>query len=237
MSQELVVLTVTAASLGLVHTLLGPDHYLPFIVLARARGWSRPTTAVVTVLCGLGHVGSSVLIGTMGIALGVAVARLEWIESARGEIAAWLLTAFGLVYMVWGIRRAIRKRTHSHLHHHLGGEAHVHSHQHGDVHLHPHPQGAAAKTLTPWILFTIFVFGPCEPLIPLLMYPAASESAFGVAAVAGVFGVTTIATMLAMVMSLSFGLERMPTRSLERYSHALAGAAIFLCGVAIHLGL
>jgi len=24
-----------------------------------------------------------------------------------------------------------------------------------------------------WALFLIFVFGPCEPLIPLIMYPAA----------------------------------------------------------------
>lgn len=237
MSQELVVLTVTAASLGLVHTLLGPDHYLPFTVLSRARGWSKATTAAVTLLCGVGHVGSSILIGTVGIGLGVAVARLEWIESARGEIAAWLLTAFGLLYMVWGIRRAVRQQTHSHAHAHLGGEVHVHTHHHEDAHLHPHDQRSATPALTPWVLFTIFVFGPCEPLIPLLMYPAAADSLFGVAIVAGVFGATTILTMLAVVMSLSFGLERLPMGNLERYSHALAGAAIFLCGVAIHLGL
>jgi hypothetical protein len=55
--------------------------------------------------------------------------------------------------------------------------------------------------------------------------------------VAGVFGAATILTMLAIVLLLSFGLSRLPTRGLERYSHALAGLAIFLCGVAIHLGL
>jgi nickel/cobalt transporter (NicO) family protein len=37
MSQELTVITITAASIGLFHTLMGPDHYLPFIVMARAR--------------------------------------------------------------------------------------------------------------------------------------------------------------------------------------------------------
>jgi hypothetical protein len=103
-SPELVALTITAASIGVGHTLLGPDHYLPFVVLARARGWSRTTTVAVTVLCGLGHVGSSVVLGLVGIALGVAVARVEGIESARGDIAAWLLTAFGWSPMV-GIRR------------------------------------------------------------------------------------------------------------------------------------
>jgi len=237
MSPELVALVITAASIGVGHTVLGPDHYLPFVVLARARGWSKTTTVLVTALCGLGHVGSSVLLGMVGIALGVAVARLEWFESARGDIAAWLLTAFGLVYMVWGIRRAARHRTHSHFHAHVDGEIHAHVHEHERAHLHPHDQGAAAPSLTPWVLFTIFVFGPCEPLIPILMYPAAADSTFGIVLVAGVFSAATILTMLAIVLLLSSGLGRLPVHGLERHSHALAGLAIFLCGVAIHLGL
>lgn len=237
MTSELTVLAVTAASIGVGHTLLGPDHYLPFVVLSRARGWSKATTVLITVLCGIGHVGSSIVLGTAGIALGVAVANLEGIESARGDIAAWLLTAFGLVYMVWGLRRAARHRAHSHLHAHADGERHNHHHDHERAHLHPHDQAAAAPALTPWVLFTIFVFGPCEPLIPILMYPAAASSAAGVALVAGVFSVATILTMVASVLLLSFGLERVSTRGLERYSHALAGLAIFACGVAIHLGM
>ncbi len=237
MSQELVILIITAASIGLVHTLLGPDHYLPFVVLSRARHWTKRKTAAITILCGIGHVASSVLLGTIGIALGVAVSRLEWIESARGNIAAWLLIAFGLVYMAWGVRRAIRSRPHSHVHAHSGGDVHIHDHTHQKSHVHPHDHASTARALTPWVLFTIFVFGPCEPLIPILMYPAASESALGVVAVATAFGLVTIATMLTVVLLLSFGLERLPTRGLERFSHALAGLAILLCGVAIHFGL
>ena len=38
MSHDLTILAVTAASIGVVHTLVGPDHYLPFVVLAQARG-------------------------------------------------------------------------------------------------------------------------------------------------------------------------------------------------------
>jgi len=237
LSQELVILTITAGSIGLVHTLLGPDHYLPFVVLSRARGWTKGKTAAITTLCGLGHVASSVLLGTIGIALGVAVSRLEWIESTRGDVAAWLLIAFGLLYMVWGVRRAIRNRPHSHVHAHAGGDVHIHGHTHQSNHVHPHDHVGTARALTPWVLFTIFVFGPCEPLIPILMYPAASESTLGVVAVATSFGLVTIATMVAVVLLLSFGLERLPTRGFERYSHALAGLTILLCGVAIHLGL
>ena len=62
MTNELRLLVLTAASLGFVHTVLGPDHYLPFTVLAKARKWSISKTAVITCLCGAGHVLSSVVL-------------------------------------------------------------------------------------------------------------------------------------------------------------------------------
>ena len=43
MSPETTVLALTAAAIAFVHTLLGPDHYLPFVAMAKARGWSMPT--------------------------------------------------------------------------------------------------------------------------------------------------------------------------------------------------
>jgi sulfite exporter TauE/SafE len=218
-----------AVSVAFLHTLLGPDHYVPFIALAQSGRWSLRKTALVTFLCGIGHVGSSVALGFAGIALGTAVTHIKAIEAFRGNIAAWVLIAFGLVYFAWGLRRAIRSREHEHVHSHgtEGEHTHVHTHEHGHLHVH------AGTNPTPWILFTIFVFGPCEPLIPLVMYPAAQHSMVGVAIVAGVFGSITIATMLTIVLASTFGFKLLPTRKLERYSHALAGAAIFLCGMAV----
>ena len=87
--------------------------------------------------------------------------------------------------------------------------------------------------MTPWVLFTIFVFGPCEALIPLLMYPAARSTMWSVALVAGVFGVITIVTMLTLVLSAVRGLGRLPLGRLQCYSHALAGLMAFACGGAI----
>ena len=214
MSSEIVILAGAAAAIGFVHTVFGPDHYLPFIVLSKARQWSSVKTVMVTFLCGLGHVLSSVVLGFIGIALGIAVFKLEAIESFRGELAAWILIAFGFTYFVWGIHRAIRNRPHTHIHTSKSG------------------------SLTPWILFTIFIFGPCEPLIPLVMYPAAKGNMMNVVIVASVFGLTTISTMLGIVLASSYGLAKLPLGKLEKYSHALAGLAILLCGGAIKfLGL
>lgn len=92
--------------------------------------------------------------------------------------------------------------------------------------------------MAPWVLFTILVFGPCEPLIPLLMYPAAKHNIGGAVLVATVFGAFTVLTMLAMVLLGVYGLTFLPMNKMERYSHALAGFAILLCGLSIvFLGL
>lgn len=236
MLNEIAILAGTAATIGFVHTILGPDHYLPFIVLSKARRWSGVQTVMITFLCGIGHVLSSVVLGFIGIALGIAVFKLEVVESFRGELAAWLLIAFGFAYFIWGLHRVIRHRTHEHLHVHESGKPHLHPHKHlGD---HSHPHSSEFGSLTPWVLFTIFVFGPCEPLIPLVMYPAARNNMMSVVMVVSIFGLTTIGTMLSIVLASFYGLSRLPLRQLEKYSHALAGFAIFLSGGAIKfLGL
>jgi nickel/cobalt transporter (NicO) family protein len=236
LSPELMILITTAAFLGLAHTLLGPDHYLPFIVMAKARKWSPVKTVWITLLCGIGHVGSSALLGFIGIALGIAVTRLAAVESLRGNLAAWALIAFGLTYFVWGVRRAWTNKPHEHPHFHANGYGHTHHHIHNDEHVHAHETDQG--NITPWVVFTIFVLGPCEPLIPLLMYPAAKENFGGLLLVAATFGTVTILTMLGIVTVSTWGLSRLPLKKMERYTHALAGGSICLCGMAIQfLGL
>jgi len=237
MTNELFLLLIATISIAFIHTIAGPDHYLPFIVMAKARKWSLSKTAWFTALCGAGHVGSSVLLGFAGIGLGIALRKLEIIEGMRGDIVSWLFTAFGLVYLVWGLRRAIRNKPHQHVHFHSTGDRHIHEHTHHEEHLHVH-QSKDQKNLTPWILFTIFIFGPCEPLIPLVMYPAANHNYAALVVVTIVFSVITILTMLTLVLITSYGIRFFPMKAAEKYNHALAGATIFLCGVGmLFLGL
>jgi len=237
MSAEITVLMLSAAAIAFTHTILGPDHYLPFIAMAKARGWSVGKSLRITLLCGIGHLLGSVLLGLVGITIGAQLASLEWLEAVRGNLAAWLLIGFGLAYTAWGIRRALRNRPHTHWHSH-DGLTHSHVHTHHTAHAHVHEEKSSGKSLTPWIIFIIFVLGPCEPLIPLLMYPAARESTVGVLMVAGVFGVVTVLTMLLTVAVTLKGLEKVRLPALERYSHALAGSTLLACGLAIiFLGL
>jgi nickel/cobalt exporter len=235
LNESLLALGLTAATVGTLHTVMGPDHYLPFVVMSRAGQWSRTKTLVVTLLCGVAHVLSSVVLGVVGIAAGLAVGRLVAIESVRGQWATYGLIAFGLVYFLWGLRRAWRNKPHTHFHLHANGTAHAHTHHHDDAHLHVHESATAGSVMTPWVLFTIFVFGPCEPLIPLVMYPAARHSVSGVILVTAVFGTATLITMTFCVLTLLRGIQKLPLAHLERYTHALAGAALVLCGLMIQL--
>lgn len=232
MINDLPVVLFSAGTIAFLHTILGPDHYLPFVAMSKSGQWSIRKTSIVTILCGSGHVLSSVLLGITGVGFGVALSRITALQSIRGNLAAWALIAFGLAYSVWGIRIAIKNRQHKHLHSHDYRIQHDHNHKHHNVHLHPHVEGAE-RYRSPWILFTIFLFGPCEPLIPLLMYPAAKESLGRLVAVIAIFAVVTIITMLTVVLMSCYGLSLAKFSQLSRYTHAMTGITIFLCGASI----
>lgn len=232
MDESSLILILTAASVGFIHTLIGPDHYIPFIAMSKAGAWSKSKTLWVTAVAGIGHVLSSVILGLAGIALGIAVNSLELIESLRGDIASWLLISFGILYFLWGIKTAIKNKEHSHGHFHNHGTYHSHSHQHSKEHLHSHENGKI-NSITPWIIFTIFLFGPCEPLIPLLMFPAVSHSLLTLILVTLTFAAVTVGTMLLVVVASLYGIKSVSFKGAERYSHALAGALILICGLSI----
>lgn len=244
------VLLVTALSVGFVHTLLGPDHYLPFIVIGRARSWGLGWTSLMTCACGLGHVLSSIVLGLVGVAAGLALQGVEGWESARGEWAGWGLMIFGGGYCAWGAWRALRRRSHGHWH--LHGDGILHSHGHGHtgghppVHEHDHaPQGgtthgtpASWKSLTPWLLFLVFVLGPCEPLIPMFFASAVAGDWGDVILVSCGYTAATLAGMHLLVTLFWVGLRRIPLGPLERWSNAIAGALILLAGISmVFLGL
>jgi len=75
-------------------------------------------------------------------------------------------------------------------------------------------------------------------LIPLFMYTATLKNTFGLVLVTSVFGLATILTMLTIVLVALSGIKLISFNKIEKYTHALAGAIILICGIAIKfLGL
>ncbi|MDG1016622.1 MAG: sulfite exporter TauE/SafE family protein [Woeseiaceae bacterium] len=232
LTSEIYILLSTAAAIAFIHTLIGPDHYLVFVALGKARNWTLSKTLRITSICGIGHVLSSVVIGSIGIFFGAELIKLIHLEETRGILSGWLLLMFGGIYFIWGLKKIGRSQSHTHYHQH-GDIYHSHEHSHEAEHMHPHLI-KSKNYPTSWALFVIFILGPCEALIPLFMYPAAQNSNGVVIMVATVFGLVTLMTMLLAVFLSMHGLKYFKIQFLEKYSHTFAGASIMLCAGAIN---
>ena len=228
MNSELTILIITAIGIASLHTVLGPDHYLPFIALSKARNWSFGKTLMWVIICGCGHVWSSVLLGLGGALLGWNLSKISWLENVRGGMAGWALLFFGLLYGLWGLKRAWQNKPHKHFDTYQDGNIYVYEHKHGQT-----VSGAERHKVTPWVMFIIFLLGPCEPMIPLLFVPAAKNSFLGMIILIGVYTLFTLITMLAMVLLGYYGLGLFKTEKLERYMHALGGLTLFTSGAGI----
>jgi nickel/cobalt transporter (NicO) family protein len=210
MSEALIIIFLSTMAIGFVHTVIGPDHYVPLIAMAKARSWSLGKTLRVTLFCGAAHVLSAALLGAIAVAIGLSLTKLTFIENWRGSIAAWILIIFGLLYALWSFYKVHFIKTHKHHSHHT-------------------------KDITAWVLILIFVLGPCEPLIPIMLYPAIQGSLLNVLWVTVLFSLTTIITMLAIVVLAVFGASLVKIPFLEKYGNTLAGAIICCSGVTIKL--
>jgi len=210
MSKGYMLLLLSTLSIAFVHA-LAPDHWMPFAVIGKAQKWSRSKLMLMTFVSGIGHVGSSIVVGAIGILLGFSLSKLTTAEAHRGEMALWLLIGFGIAYTIWGIKKA-----------------RDYKHEHVD------PATMKSKTVTLWTLFAIFVLGPCEPLIPL-MFLATEYGWSGIMVTSLTFSIVTIFMMLIQSLLAYAGIQLIRHDIAERYSHAFAGFVIFLTGAFVML--
>ena len=217
MNTWLVTLMFAAATIGSLHS-LAPDHWVPFAALARSRQWTKAHTAQLTILCGFGHVSVSAILGLIGLVVGLETvhafgARLE-------DHAIFLLIAFGIVYMIWGLRRSFARDPlevmHHHSHHHPRGG---NDHDHG---------------LTEWSLFLLFSADPCVAVMPMIM--AASIGGWvAVVSVVITYELATMATMVGLVIVARAGANAMRFAWFDRYGDAAAGAFIVTVGTVLSI--
>ena len=98
-SAFLLTLTATGFSVAALHAAL-PTHWLPFVVIGRARGWSRRRTLGAVALAGGGHILATTV-------LGVALARFGWEINERFDAAFhWAVAALLVGLGAWLAFRA-----------------------------------------------------------------------------------------------------------------------------------
>jgi sulfite exporter TauE/SafE len=220
----------SSIAVALLHTLSGPDHYLPFIALSRSKNWSFAYTLFWTLICGIGHVGSSVILGLAGAGLGWNMEKMLHIENIRGGISGWAFIVLGLVYMIWGLHQANKNISHKHFESDVEGNMFVFEHNHVSI-----SKPIQKHKVTPWVIFIIFLLGPCEPMIPLLFAPAAQHSITGMITLIVSYTFFTLLSMMVMVTLGLKGIAFSKINQMEKHMHAIAGFTILICGAGMVL--
>jgi ABC-type nickel/cobalt efflux system permease component RcnA len=229
------LLLVTSVSTALFHTFI-PDHWLPFVLIGRARNWSLRTTAFVSGGSALLHAGLSIALALLVLAIGQRAAHASGavLERASGI----LLLAFGAAYAIW----AWRKGGHFHpggalLHGRSSEDCDGREGDSGPDHLHYHADtdiihGKAGRSAL--YLAAIIGLNPCVLLLPVVL-ATAERGIPAIVLVTGAYAATT--TLITMGLSVAgvAGSRRLALPWGARYMEPLSGALIAVLGLVLLL--
>jgi hypothetical protein len=201
----------TGFAVAFLHAAL-PTHWLPFVLVGRAQGWSRGRTLAVAGLAGLAHVAFTIVLGLGVVTLGIEIHRR--FAEVLPALAAGVLLLLGGFYVLRTL---------------AGAPAHAHA---GAA---PPPgrgrrfasDGAAMGSLV--LMLTL---SPCEAFLPVYL----SGAAYGWGAftlLSAALLLATAAGMLLFTLLALLGAERLRLGLLERYDSLILGVMLCLLAVAI----
>jgi len=187
--------------LSLLHAAI-PNHWAPVLAIARAERWPLRRAVGVTLVAGLAHVLSTVL---LGLGLGLLGWRLAaQFSQFAGVAAPALLIGIGLLYA-------------------LSGPGHSHP---DPAPVTPRPRGRVVLGLAA----TMFL-APCLE-IQTFFLAAGTRGTPALALVMATYLVVSVGAMSALVAGAYSGLRRLNLDGLARYERRSTGAVLMLVGVA-----
>lgn len=234
-STALATIAATGFTVAFFHAAI-PTHWLPFVLVARARGWSRPRALGVTIFAGLGHVAVTSLLGLLIAWLGFQL------DEKLGEVFPWI--AGGVLLMMGGFYFWRQWRGGGICHHKVVG-GHHHADQHcGHEQGHSHwedelkDSALVSSRAGEWAaisgLFIMLTFSPCEVILPV--YLSAVEFGWtGFIVLSLILAVATLLGMLLFTWCTLVGLERFNLKSFERFEAGLLGTIFTVLGVVVVL--
>lgn len=203
----MLLLIITAAFVGLIHS-LSPAHWLPIVLVTRAKRWGPRQAFTGALVASAGHILVSIIVAALVIGFGAQVVETD--EERIEGVAGLLLALFGICYAAWFWYR------------HRSCETHAH---HGPV---------FKKSMNPFGFLFLVGFSPCVAVVPVLAAAAAYGLVPLVAAGLGfTFGVVTALGLATTIVSK--GLLKLDHPILEHYADVIAGVCISLVGVALFI--
>ncbi len=201
----------TAGVAALAHALL-PDHWLPYVLSAKARGMSTKQTVAMTAAGAVAHLVSTVIVGLLFSLAGSAVAANVSIGLER--IVGFIVIGLGVYYLFKGWSKYRGHHHHSHM-----DEGHNHKHCHSH-----------AITGSTYGLGVILGARPCVEAIPIFL-AASTQGVFSSLAAIGTWVFATLLGMVGIVWLSLRGLETARFAWFERNSEIIAGIVIIAVGI------
>ncbi|MCX7920083.1 MAG: hypothetical protein N3A72_10865 [bacterium] len=202
--QTIPFIILISIGIAAVHAMI-PTHWLPFILVARAQQWTLRKMLSVVSLAGLGHVGSTTVVGFLIAWIGWKVS--EVVEGIVGPIAAGILILLGMLYIGLHFKE-------------LG-----HGHEHG------HPAELSDKHAI-LSLIAILTFSPCEAILPI--YFAASPLGWYIIILLSMFvALGTVGGMMILTYFAYRGIENIRFAKLEHYEKLILGSLMTILGIIV----
>lgn len=230
-SPLLTTIAATGFTVAFFHAAI-PTHWLPFVLVSRARRWSRLRTMGVALFAGMGHV-------LLTTALGLVIA---WFGFQLDEHVGHFFPriAGGIMFLIGGIYLWRQWRGGGVCHHHPPGghhEASAHcGHEEGHSHWEEELQDSElmSQRKGDWAaisgLFVMLTLSPCEGFLPVYLSGVQfGWSGFLVLSI--ILALGTLAGMTLFTWLTLVGLERFELKYFERWEAGLLGLLFCVLGV------
>jgi hypothetical protein len=203
MNQALPLL-FSAAFVGFVHS-LSPGHWLPVVLMVKARKWDTAQAAFGAVVAASGHIFVSISLGFVALFIGT-----RFFEPHLHEIEEHA----GLILILFGVAYAIYSRYH-------------HRHCHGHEHHGPDPR---ASGKAPYVFLFSLGFSPCFAVLPVFGTAIGSGSAVLLGAMVA-FAVGVLGALLGGSLLVSRGLVKLDHPVFEHYGDVITGLGVAAMGI------
>ncbi|MHB9059163.1 MAG: hypothetical protein ACYC53_10130 [Bacillota bacterium] len=222
---EQIAVIAAAAVAAAIHS-LSPDHWLPYVLLSKGRGWPTRRALGVTAAGATAHLFATTVLGLIIVFLGAGVTERF---GRPAELFSGILVIVIGFYLLWS-RRVRPGHHHGHEHgtDHDHGDDHAHDHGHDHGHDHDKHGSAAAD----FRLGAILGARPCAESIPIFL-AASTRGVFASLGAVAVWAIVTVGAMVAVVWLSLLGLQAVKLEVLERHGEQISAWLIIAIGVIV----
>ncbi|MEO7597636.1 MAG: hypothetical protein ABIV50_01805 [Opitutus sp.] len=232
-STVLTTVAATGFTVAFFHAAL-PTHWLPFVLVARARSWSRAKTLAVAVFAGIGHVALTSL-------LGLAIAWFGFqLDEKLGTAFPWMaggaLVAMGIYY----IGRQLTGRGICHHAvpggHHRPNESCSTEEEESHFEHELKDSELISERRTDWAaiggLFLMLTLSPCEGFLPVYL-SGVKFGWYGFFVLSAILAIGALAGMMLFTWLALIGLQRFKLSAFERWEAGLLGGLFCVLGLLV----